>query len=134
MPTSYKAIILLCLLSSACSENYQPSPPPPLPPPPPEWTIKEVVPLGDVGAVGCSRHMNTREQLKEARSNALSELAMQQGINVKSILRMQANSSGHTVAEVRTVQGTRVTIKAKTDNRWNDPAGNKTCVWLKKVE
>ncbi len=105
----------------------------------PYWARSQIAaPNCGGGSVGCSQNINTFNQTKEANAQALHEFAMRKGIEIESILRMEVKEEAGSIhsqinAEIQTNQGTHVTIKADTYDKWISRSGNKTCVWLKEI-
>jgi len=135
MFTRITVILLLCLFFSACTT----SPPVTKPtcknkfwPCKPRWVIDKVPPVGEEGVIACSKAIFSSKKNK-AISEAISGLAMQNGIYVDSQFKMAATESG-TDATFKTKQGTQVTIKAEKHKDWSSPARVEYCVWMKQIK
>lgn len=133
MPTALSkitVILFLCLFSSACCIWGCIIPSNPKLPQRLDW-VKDRLPTDGEGAVGCSSAIY--QQKDKATRAAITELAMQNGVDVEHIFKMVGTESS-TIATFKTNLGTLITIKAKTHEYWSHPANVETCVWLKEIK
>jgi len=85
--------------------------------------------------VGCSTHINTHEQEKEAKTIALHKLAEQLGgvIVDGKTHRVTEDKNGAITNSLKReiiIDTVQTTITAVPYDTWRDPSGNEFCVWM----
>ena len=130
----YKGIIIisLCFIGISCtcgrwieggSYNEKPS-----------WAIQKRAPMGCSGVVGCSSHINSNQQIKEATVIALEQLGTQQGVKITGKYSKQTSDINGLIRKIISVEVDsefKKTVKAIQFAKWSSGGGDMTCVWLK---